>query len=434
MAKSTNYALNPGGSLSGSIHIPGDKSISHRAAMLASIAQGRSNIRGFLWSQDCRATVQALQQMGVQFAIHQDQLQVDGVGLYGLKPPSQPLYLANSGTSMRLLAGMLAGQAFDSMLIGDDSLLARPMGRIVEPLSLMGAKISSTDGKAPLTIKGKQTLAGIHYQLPIASAQVKSAIIFAGMYAQGQTTITEPAITRDHSERMLESFHYPLSKDNNSITITGGSELKSCDIQIPADLSSAAFFIVGAAISPGSDITLSHVGINPTRIGVITILRQMGADIQILNERNVGSEPIADIRVRYSKLHGIEIPQKFISLAIDEWPIILVAAACAEGKMTLRGAEELRYKESDRIAAMAKGFSQLGITATPYPDGIVVIGGQINKGTVESFGDHRIAMSFIIAAMRAQGVVQVNDCGNIDTSFPNFIEIAQKAGLDITPI
>lgn len=432
MNKNLNYLVRPGGTLSGTIHIPGDKSISHRTVMLASLAKGHSTIRGFLWSEDCQATMRAFKQMGVNFEINNDQLIVNGVGMHGLKPPSQPIDCGNSGTSIRLLAGLLAGQDFDSTLTGDDSLLKRPMERVIDPLTLMGAKISACAGKAPLMLTGGQTLTGIHYQLPVASAQVKSSLLFAGMYAQGETIITEPSVTRDHTERMLATFKYPIKKDKNNIMISGGGELQPCEIEVPADLSSAAFFIVGAAISKGSDILLTHVGMNPTRIGVITILRQMGADIQILNERKAGNEPIADIRVRYSKLHGIEIPQALIPLTIDEFPILFIAAACADGKMTLRGAKELRYKESDRIAAMVKGLNQLGIQTTSYPDGVVIEGGQMSEGVVDSFGDHRIAMSFIIAAIRARGAVIVKNCENIATSFTNFAETARKAGIDIT--
>jgi 3-phosphoshikimate 1-carboxyvinyltransferase len=324
----------------------------------------------------------------------------------------------------------LAGQRFDSVLAGDKSLSGRPMGRVAKPLAAMGAVIETEeDGTPPMKITGGAELKGIDYVLPMASAQVKSCVLLAGLYAAGETSVVEPAPTRDHTERMLKGFGYDVSVDGERVTVVGGGKLTACDIDVPADISSATFFIVGACIAPGSNVTLLHVGINPTRIGAINVLRLMGADIELSNEREVGGEPVADITVRYAPLHGIDIPEDQVPLGIDEFPAIFIAASCASGKTVLTGAEELRVKESDRIQVMADGLITLGIDAQPTPDGMIINGGEIGSGVVESHGDHRIAMSFAMAALRAKGIIEINDCANVATSFPSFVELASEAGL-----
>jgi 3-phosphoshikimate 1-carboxyvinyltransferase len=428
-----DYVAQPGGRLAGRLRVPGDKSISHRSVMLGSLAEGVTEVSGLLEGEDVLSTLGAFRAMGVRAeGPQQGRLVIHGVGLHGLKAPAQPLDMGNSGTAMRLMAGLLAGQKFDSTLIGDESLSKRPMKRVADPLARMGARIESNEGgRPPLRIKGGQTLRGIDYVMPMASAQVKSCLLLAGLYARGETAVTEPAPTRDHTERMLRGFGYEVNVSGRTASLHGGGRLKACRIDVPADISSATFFLVGASIAPGSDLVLEHVGINPTRIGVLNILRLMGADIALLNEREVGGEPVADLRVRYAKLHGIEIPLEQVPLAIDEFPALFIAAACADGVTTLRGAEELRVKESDRIAVMARGLKALGADAAETPDGIVIRGGGIKGGEVDSDGDHRIAMSFAMAALRASGPVTVRDCKNVDTSFPGFVELAARAGLGV---
>ncbi len=430
------YRVAPGGSVSGSIRVPGDKSISHRSIMLGALAEGVTHIEGFLEGEDALATLQTFRDLGVVIEGPDDGcVTVNGVGLHGLEASSGPLYLGNSGTSMRLLSGLLAGQRFDTELTGDVSLSKRPMNRVANPLREMGAKIDTAEeGRPPIKIHGGQPLKAIDYALPMASAQVKSCVLLAGLYADGETRVTEPASTRDHTERMLKGFGYEVLREGNTISLRSGGKLTACDIDIPADISSATFFMVAAAIAPGSDITLTHVGINPTRIGVINILRLMGADLSVENEREVGGEPVADIRVKYAPLKGIEIPEDQVPLAIDEFPALFVAAACAEGMTTLRGAEELRVKETDRIQAMADGLTALGIRCEPQPDGIVIYGGELGSGTVESHHDHRIAMSFTIAALRAKGEIVVNNCANVATSFPNFTDLAKQVGISLEVI
>ncbi|MEO6696954.1 MAG: 3-phosphoshikimate 1-carboxyvinyltransferase [Gammaproteobacteria bacterium] len=431
------FNVTPGGRLQGCLRVPGDKSISHRAIMLGSIAEGVTEVHGFLEGEDSLATLAAFRAMGVRIeGPKQGRVTIHGVGLHGLKPSAGPLDLGNSGTSMRLLCGLLAGQRFDSVLIGDESLSRRPMKRVTEPLAGMGASIIATErGTAPLKIQGGQQLTGIDYVMPVASAQVKSSLLLAGLYALGRTCVTEPAPTRDHTERMLTGFGHAVIRLDNRICVSDdrmNSALQATAIDVPADISSAAFFMVGASIAPGSDLVLEHVGVNPTRTGVITILRLMGADIELLNLREAGGEPVADIRVRHSRLRGIEIPLEQVPLAIDEFPALFVAAACAEGITVLRGAEELRVKESDRIQVMADGLRVLGVQAQPTPDGIIIEGGHLGGGTIDSHGDHRIAMAFSIAALRAQGAITIHDCANVNTSFPGFVDLARRAGLDIT--
>ncbi len=432
-SKNIQFIVQPGGCLNGEIRVPGDKSISHRSIMLGSLAEGTTEVSGFLEGEDSLATLQAFRDMGVQIeGPNEGRVTIHGVGLHGLKQPAKPLDLGNSGTSMRLLSGLMSGQSFDVEMTGDASLSTRPMKRVTVPLAEMGAEVATTEsGTPPLKVKGAAKLHGIHYQMPVASAQVKSCILLAGLYADSPTCVTEPAPTRDHTERMLRGFGYPVKVDGSTACVQPGGKLTATNIDVPADISSATFFMVGAAISEGSDITLQHVGINPTRIGVINILRLMGADLSVLNEREVGGEPVADIRVRASKLKGIRIPEEQVPLAIDEFPALFVAAACAEGETVLTGAEELRVKESDRIQVMADGLVALGVDARSTPDGIVIQGGPIGSGEVDSHGDHRIAMSFAMAALRASGPIIINDCANVSTSFPVFVTLAAGAGLKI---
>ena len=423
-------------SLRGNIRVPGDKSISHRSIMLGAIAEGTTYISGFLEGEDALATLNSFKAMGVNIiGPYKGEVSVHGVGMNGLSSPKDPLYLGNSGTSVRLLAGLLSGQNFDTTLVGDDSLSVRPMGRVVDPLTLMGANISSKDGLLPLQIKGGDSLTGLNYHLPMASAQVKSAILLAGLYADGKTSITEPAPTRDHTERMLSGFGYTVEKNDSKISIFGGGKLRSCLIDVPADISSAAFFMVAASIVPGSDIVLRHVGINPTRTGVIDILKLMGADITVSNMKDVGGEPVGDIRIRYTELNGIEIPVNLVPLAIDEFPVILVAASFATGTTVLKGAEELRVKESDRIQAMVDGLNLIGVDIEGTADGAIVNGGlvnsQINELEVNSFHDHRIAMAFAVAGLRVESKLVINDCDNVATSFPNFTDLANSIGFAI---
>ena len=426
----------PNGKLTGTLRVPGDKSMSHRSIMLGSLAEGTTHVSGFLTGEDCIATMNAFRAMGVEIEGPEDKkVTIHGVGMRGLKAPAADLDMGNSGTAMRLMTGLLAGQKFDSTLIGDKSLSTRPMNRITKPLAMMGAEIDTEEGgRPPLRIKGGSELKGIHYEMPIASAQVKSAVLLAGLYANGKTSATEPGITRDHSERMLRGFGYQVEtsgENGNHISLQGGGKLSACNIDVPADISSAAFFMVGASIAEGSDLTLLHVGVNPTRTGVIDILRLMGADITLSNQKEVGGEPVADIRIRSAKLKGIHIPEDLVPLAIDEFPVIFVAAACATGETVLTGAEELRVKESDRIQVMADGLITCGIDAKATADGIIIQSGQFTSGEVDSHGDHRIAMAFSIAGLCAEGEIIINDCANVNTSFPDFIKLAAGVGLGI---
>ena len=434
MSDSIRFHVQPGGALKGAIRVAGDKSISHRSIMMGSLAEGTTHVSGFLEGEDALATLNAFKAMGVKIeGPDNGKVVVHGVGMQGLQQPQASLDVGNSGTSMRLMSGLLAGQAFSTTLIGDESLTKRPMKRVTDPLALMGAKIETTEtGTSPLNISPVAALKGIDYDMPMASAQVKSCLLLAGLYAEGETWVTEPAPTRDHTERMLQGFGYEVMQDGPRRGVKGGGKLTACDIDVPADISSAAFFLVGASIAEGSDLTLQHVGMNPTRDGVINILQLMGADIQVSNERVIGGEPVADLRVRSAKLKGIQIPEDQVPLAIDEFPALFVAAACAEGETVLTGAEELRVKESDRIQVMADGLIALGVDAKPTPDGIVIQGGSIGGGSVDSHGDHRIAMSFAMAALRATGDISIDDCANVNTSFPGFVELAASVGLKVS--
>ena len=422
--------------LRGSIRVPGDKSISHRSIMFGSLAEGTSHISGFLEGEDSLNTLRAFQAMGVNIEDPVDgKVTIEGVGMHGLAAPAQPLYVGNSGTSMRLLAGLLAGQKFDVELSGDVSLSKRPMKRVTDPLAEMGAKVETAEGgKPPLKITGKQSLNSIDYQMPMASAQVKSCCLLAGMYAEGKTCVTEPAITRDHTERMLKAFGCDVEINGSMACINGPAKLIAADIDVPADISSAAFFMVGACIADDSDILLQHVGINPTRTGVLDILKLMGADITFSNQQEIGGEPVADIRVKSSSLKGVHVPEELVPLAIDEFPVIFVAAACADGQTIVSGAEELRVKESDRIQVMADGLIALGVDARATEDGMIIQGGEIGAGTVHSHDDHRIAMAFAMAGLRASGEIHIEDCDNVNTSFPGFAELAASCGLSIQVI
>ena len=428
----TTFICAPGEAIHGTIRVSGDKSISHRSIILSSIANGVSRISGFLQGEDSLNTIAAFRQMGVAIEREQDRVRVEGVGLHGLREPLTDLEMGNSGTAMRLLLGLLAGQGFDSCLVGDASLSSRPMLRVIEPLHCMGARIDSEPGgRAPLRVQASQGLIAIEYDMPMASAQVKSCLLLAGLYADGETVVREPAPTRDHSERMLRAFGCEIDVSGAEIRMVGGQTLTACDVEVPADISSAAFFMVAASIASGSDITLQHVGVNPTRTGVIDILRLMGARIELRNSRAAGGEPVADIRVQSAPLHGIDIPEELVPLAIDEFPVLFIAAACATGTTRLQGAEELRVKESDRIQVMADGLAILGINARVQADGIEIDGGQLGGGRVESHGDHRTAMAFSVASLCASREISINDCANVATSFPGFAEIAQRAGIRI---
>ena len=427
--------IQSGAAIAADIRVPGDKSISHRSIMLAAIAEGETYIHGFLEGEDALATLAAFRAMGVEISGPDNGVvRVEGVGLHGLKAPQAPLDLGNSGTSMRLLAGLLAGQSFAVTLTGDSSLSSRPMERVAAPLRQMGACIETAEaGRPPLKISPVDCLRGIDYSLPMASAQVKSCVLLAGLYANGETSTVEPAPTRDHSERMLSGFGYSVKRQGARASLCGGGQLSATTIDVPADISSAAFFIVAATIVPDSDLTLRHVGVNPTRTGIIELLRLMGADITLSNQREVGGEPVADIRVCAVKLQGIKIPEALVPLAIDEFPIAFIAAACAEGETLLSGAEELRVKESDRIQAMVDGLVALGIDASGTEDGAVIRGGVLGAGrdsvAIDSYHDHRIAMAFAIASLRSHCRIVIRDCDNVATSFPNFAALASELGV-----
>ena len=433
------FITSPGDHVSGDITVPGDKSVSHRSIMFGSLANGTTHIKGFLPGQDCLATMNTFKAMGIEIEGPDDKqnVSVHGKGLHGLTAPEALLNIGNSGTSIRLLSGILAGQNFATSMAGDNSLNQRPMGRVIDPLKLMGANIDANeDGTPPVVCQGiNKKLTAIDYHLPMASAQVKSCVLLAGMYAEGTTSVTEPGITRDHTERMLTAFGYPVTSVETSngkkISIEGGHQLTACDIQVPGDISSATFFMVAGLIAKSGEIIIRNVGMNPTRIGALNILKAMNGDLTIFNERMAGGEPVADILVKASQLKGIDIDDRDVPLAIDEFPAIFIAAACATGITRLRNAEELRVKESDRIQAMADGLMTLGINCTVYKDGIDITGGTFGSGTLDSHDDHRIAMSFAVSSLRATGEITILDCDNVATSFPNFVELANQVGLSI---
>lgn len=423
--------------VSGSMTVPGDKSISHRALMLSGIAEGVSEVNGFLASEDCLASLAAMRALGVRIERPSEaRVIIHGVGMRGLQGAGRPLDMGNAGTAMRLFTGLLSAQKFDSQLIGDASLMQRPMERVAKPLREMGADVRTRNGTPPVDIGGSRSLHGIDYQMPIASAQVKSAILLAALYASEPTTITAPAVSRDHSERMLKSCGVRLVSDGLRITVHPPQHLSSQNITVPGDFSSAAFFIVaGLLAAPPQGLLIQNVGLNPTRTGLLEILRRMGGQIEILNARECGAEPVADLRISASMLHGVRVSKDLVSLAIDELPVLFIAAACAQGETWVSGAEELRVKESDRIAAMSAGLTALGVAHTALPDGMRIegqeVGSAFTSGEIDSFGDHRIAMSFAIASLRAAGPIEIHDAANVATSFPGFVPLAQSVGLAI---
>ena len=428
-----HWVASAGQPLSGSVRVPGDKSVSHRAVMLGAIAEGTTRIRGFLEGEDTRATARVFAQLGVRIeAPNAGERMVHGVGLHGLRGSDAPLDCGNAGTGMRLLTGLLAAQPFDSTLIGDESLSRRPMRRVTEPLAAMGALIDSEPGGLPpLRIRGGANLRGVETTTAVASAQVKSALLLAGLYADGETSVREPHPTRDYTERMLAAFGWPIEFAPGVARLRSGYRLTAIDVDVPADFSSAAFFVVAATLIPGSELRIEAVGMNSRRTGLLEALRLMGADIREENRHEQGGEPVADFIVRHAPLHGIEVPAELVPDMIDEFPILFVAAACATGRTVVRGAAELRVKESDRIATMATGLRALGIEVQETPDGAVIEGGRLWGGSVESHGDHRIAMSFAVAAQLADGDVRINDIANVATSFPGFVELAKAAGMTV---
>lgn len=437
------FKVQPGGTIKGRIRVPGDKSISHRSIMLGAIAEGTTTVTGFLEGDDSLATLKAFQAMGVEIkGPESGNVTIQGVGLKGLKKPNEPLDMGNSGTAMRLMAGILAGQDFGCELIGDASLSKRPMKRVTDPLRLMGAQIETSEGGLPpLKITGTgegASLKGIDYVLPMASAQVKSCVLLAGLYAKGTTSALEPAPTRDHTERMLNGFGYQVTSeklDNQRMkaSLTGGGTLTARHIDVPSDISSASFFIAAAAVSKGSDLVVEHVGMNPTRVGIIEILKLMGADIQLENFHKVGGEPVADIHIKYAPLKGIHIPESLVALAIDEFPVLFVVAASATGQTVLTGAEELRVKESDRIQVMADALLAVGVDAIPTEDGMIINGGRQSpqKSEIQSHHDHRISMAMTIAGLNAVSEIVIDDCANVNTSFPTFIELINQVGMQV---
>ncbi len=427
------WSSHPAACLHGEVRVPGDKSISHRAIMLAALADGSSVIDGFLEGEDTRATARAFTRMGVRIdAPSSARRIVHGVGLHGLRAADGPIDCGNAGTGMRLLAGLLAGQAFDSELIGDASLSRRPMLRVIEPLARMGARITaSTAGMPPLHVHGKQSIQGCLHEPAVASAQVKSAILLAGLYAQGTTEVRETQPTRDYSERMLAAFGWPIEFGSGWARIEGGHRLRATDVKVPADFSSAAFFLVAASIVPGSNLLLRGVGMNERRTGLLSVMRMMGADIVEEARRQQGGEWVADLRVRHAPLRGIDVPVSLVADMIDEFPVLFVAAAAAHGQTRVTQAPELRVKESDRLAMMARGLAALGVHIEEHADGALIQGGRIAAGQVESAGDHRIAMAFCVAGLIAEGPVAIDDCSNVATSFPGFVELANGCGFVI---
>lgn len=429
------FKVHPSTVTDAKVTVPGDKSVSHRALMLGSIAEGRTDISGFLAGEDCLATLTAMRAMGVGIEqAESGEISIEGVGLRGLVKPPAPLDLGNSGTAMRLLSGLLSGQAFSSVLTGDKSLTGRPMQRVITPLSRMGAAIDSDDGKPPLTVHGQFPLTAIDYDMPMASAQVKSAVLLGGLFADGTTSVSEPAISRDHTERMLGSMGVQVGKSGNRTSIAGLQVLQGRHIQVPADLSSAAFLILAALIAEKADVLIQNVGVNPTRTGVIDILQAMGGDISLENARLLGQEPVADIRVRSSRLAGIRVDPSLVSLAIDEFPVLFVAAAAATGKTLFSGIGELRAKESDRIAAMANGLRLLGIEVYESGDGAVIHAGRFSGATVASHGDHRVAMALAVAGTVADAPVTITDVAAVDTSFPGFCACMASLGVNIEAV
>jgi 3-phosphoshikimate 1-carboxyvinyltransferase len=431
-AQSPSYVVEPGSRVAGEIQVPGDKSISHRAAIFGSIANGVTEIHGFLDGEDCLATLAAFAAMGVRIERPAPgQVRVHGVGLRGLHAATTALDLGNSGTSMRLLAGLLSGQHFDSVLVGDASLMRRPMERIAVPLRRMGAEVRTIEGRPPLAIAGGRSLRGCEHVLELPSAQVKSALLLAGLQATGRTTVREPSPSRDHTENMLQAFGVELTREQASVTLGGPASLTATRVDIPGDFSSAAFFIVAGLIAGRGPLLIRGVGVNPTRTALLEILRLMGGDIRVQAVANRAGEPVADIEVRPSDLRGISVPPGLVPVALDELPCLFAAAAIADGETVVTGAGELRVKESDRLAVMAAGLNALGVESETYPDGLRVRGGTVTGGTVDAQGDHRIAMSFAVLASRARSPVRIRDVQNVATSFPGFGKAARDVGVQI---
>ena len=437
---SLTYTVQAGGTLNGVAKVPGDKSMSHRSVMFGSLAHGTTEVDGFLQGEDALHTLDAFVQMGVSIERTGDnRLVIEGKGHEALTVPSSDIYLGNSGTGMRLLAGIMAGLGMPCRITGDESLTLRPMGRVIKPLQSMGAAISGdANDRPPLTLKERTApLNAIEYDCPVVSAQVKSCVLLAGLFANGRTVVNETRITRDHTERMLKGFGVDVQVNGRgssivSSSIEGGQSLRATSLTVPGDISSAAFFLVGASIALGSDVTLQGVGMNPTRTGIVDILKLMGAKIAVINERVSGGEPVADLHVIGSQLTGVEIPERLVSLAIDEFPSIFVAASVANGTTVVTGAEELRVKETDRIQVMVDGLQAVGVDITGTPDGAIIKGGAIEGGTADSCGDHRTAMAFSMAALMAKNPITVLDCANVATSFPGFVELAVQMGLQIS--
>ena len=427
-----DFFVEPSAGIAGRLRVPGDKSISHRALMLGAIASGTTRVTGFLEGEDCLSTLQAVARLGV--TVHRPgpgEVHVQGVGLRGLKAPNGVLDMGNAGTAMRLFMGLMSAQPFDTELIGDASLMRRPMERVAKPLRSMGARIETQDGRPPVRIHGGADLHGIRYEMPVASAQVKSAVLLAGLYAQGETTVVEPAVTRDHTERMLQSFGVAVTARGGTVSVSPPAQLEATSVAVPGDFSSAAFFIVAACIGAREPVVIEGVGVNPTRTGLLEMLALMGADLRLVNHRSAGAEPVADIEVRPARLRGVRVPERLVPLAIDEFPAFFVAAACAEGETLVTGAEELRVKESDRIAVMARGLDAVGVRNEVLPDGLRIEGGPLGGGVVDSHGDHRVAMSFAIASLRASAAIQIRDVANVATSFPGFADLARAVGLKL---
>lgn len=420
---SDSLKVEPAGPLRGRLRVPGDKSISHRALILGALAEDDTRIEGFLRAGDTLATLECLRALGVAIEASDGQVVVHGRGPDGLSEPETELDCGNAGTAMRLLAGVLAGQPFTATLTGDESLRRRPMDRIIRPLSEMGAVIRcAEEDRAPLTITGRRPLAPIQHVSPVASAQVKSCVLLAGLFVDGRTEVTEPSPSRDHTERMLAAFGCPVERLGSRVAVTGGTRLRGASLSVPGDPSSAAFFAVAATLVPGSDVVLEGVGINPTRDGFIHVLRQMGADIELENERETGGETLADLRVRHAALRGAEIDPYYAPSAIDELPVLFVAAATAVGETVFRAVEELRFKESDRIAVMAQALRALGIDVEEFHDGLAVRGGTPRAAEVDATGDHRCAMALAVAALVADGPVRISGAGGIATSYPGFLD------------
>jgi 3-phosphoshikimate 1-carboxyvinyltransferase len=429
----SRFLAEPSERIAGRLRVPGDKSISHRALMLGAIASGATRVEGFLEGEDCLATLRAVGHLGVRVQRPgPGEVVIDGVGLHGLRGPDGVLDMGNAGTAMRLFMGLLSAQRFDSELVGDESLMRRPMERAAKPLREMGADIETREGRPPVRIRGGRTLHGIRYEMPVASAQVKSAALLAGLYADGETTVVEPAVTRDHTERMLQAFGVEVLARGGIATLRPPAQLQATRVSVPGDFSSAAFFIVAACIGAHEPVVIEGVGVNPTRTGLLEMLSLMGADLRLIHHRSAGAEPVADIEVRPAALRGIRVPERLVPLAIDEFPAFFIAAACAEGETLVTGAEELRVKETDRIAAMAHGLDAVGVVNEVLPDGLRIQGGPIRGGFVDSRGDHRVAMSFAVASLKATHPIEIDDVANVATSFPGFAGLARSAGLRLS--